>query len=162
MDKDYSDWFATNAKALERAYLRGASPWERSGVGLHNQRDYEYWRAVRQPIAECIDRNGSVLDIGCANGFLLESLREWKREQGIELELFGLDISEKLLREARSRLHQSTFYCANVWGWKPPRKFDFVITELVYVPEEVRQFYLRGLLNEAVAAGGKLIVTQYS
>jgi SAM-dependent methyltransferase len=162
MDKDQVDWFTKNVLPLERAYLRGETPWQRSGVGLHNPRTYEYWKAVRMPIAESVDRSGSVLDIGCANGYLLESLIRWQAVRDITIEPYGLDISEELLREARQRLPEATFYNTNVWGWKAPKRYDHVITELVYVPEEHQQIYLEGLLRDAVEEEGKLIVTQYS
>jgi len=36
------------------------------------------------------------LDVGCANGLLVESVVAWARADGLAVEVFGLDISEKL------------------------------------------------------------------
>jgi 2-polyprenyl-3-methyl-5-hydroxy-6-metoxy-1,4-benzoquinol methylase len=159
--EEVKDWFELNVKPLEKSYLKGVTPWQRSGVGLHNPRSEEYWKAVRWPIVDAIGKSGSVLDIGCANGYLLESLQNWLEPKGITMEPHGLDISAALLEEAKQRVPEGTFHLANVWGWKAPRKYDFVLTELVYVPEKDRQFYLRGLLRDAVEPEGKLIVSQY-
>jgi hypothetical protein len=117
---------------------------------------------VRRPIADAIEKSGSVLDIGCANGYLLESLQKWLEPKGIMIEPHGLDVSAALLEEAKRRVPDGAFYHANVWGWKAPRKYDYVLTELVYVPEEYQQFYLGGLLREAIAESGRLVVSQYS
>jgi 2-polyprenyl-3-methyl-5-hydroxy-6-metoxy-1,4-benzoquinol methylase len=155
------EWFVKYIVPLEKAYLQGVTPWQRSGVGLHQPRTEEYWKAVRMPIADAIGKSGSVLDIGCANGYLLESLQKWVGAKGITIDPHGLDVSAALLEEAKQRVPHGTFHHANVWGWKAPRKYDFVLTELVYVPEEDREFYLRGLLRDAVETNGKLIVTQY-
>jgi trans-aconitate methyltransferase len=77
------------------------------------------------------------------------------------IEPHGLDISSALLQEAKKRLPEARFIHANVWGWKAERTYDVVITELEYVPEQYHEFYLEGLLSEAVATEGRLIVTQY-
>ena len=58
---------------------------------------------ARRPIVEAVHRDGSLLDVGCANGLLMESLAEWSEEEGHRLEPHGLDISEALVRLARSR-----------------------------------------------------------
>lgn len=160
--QEQMDKIEHTAKLLETAYLKGVTPWGRSGVGLHHSRSEEYWRAVRIPVANMIDRDGSVLDIGCANGYLLECLQLWLGERRINIEPFGLDISSVLLDEAENRVPQGSFYHANVWGWKAPRKYDFVLTELEYVPEEGWRMYLDGLIQEAVADDGRLIVSRYS
>lgn len=38
---------------------------------------YTDWEEGRRLIANAINNDGSILDIGCANGFLLRCLREW-------------------------------------------------------------------------------------
>jgi hypothetical protein len=53
-----------------------------------------------------IDRNGSFLDIGCANRLLMESVVAWAHERGHRVEPFGLDISAKLASRVRRRLPQ--------------------------------------------------------
>jgi hypothetical protein len=44
---------------------------------------------------------------------------------------------------------------------EPPVRFDFVRTELVYVPAERKASYVERLLERFVAPGGRLIVCGY-
>jgi hypothetical protein len=47
------------------------------------------------------------------------------------------------------------------WAPEPPRRFDFVRTELVYAPEERRHELVERLLARVVSPGGSLIVCGY-
>lgn len=156
-------WFAANKTLLETAYLRGVHPWQQSGFGLNSPRTYARWQAQRGPIAECLDRSGSFLDIGCANGFLLECVLSWATERGVQIEPFGLDFSEALIALAKARLpaHAHHLYVDNAWTWEPPFPFDFVRTELEYVPPEIRQAFVARLLTRCVRRGGALLVADY-
>jgi len=40
-------------------------------------------------------------------------------------------------------------------------KFDFVRTEVVYVPDELQDDYIRKLLKDYVKPDGKLLITEY-
>ena len=46
-------------------------------------------------------------------------------------------------------------------GWSPPRRWDVVRTELVYVDSGVRPALVRRLLREFVSPGGSLLVCRY-
>jgi SAM-dependent methyltransferase len=157
--KDLSGWFETVRETLETAYLQHPEPWRQSGFSGPDER----WIAARKPIADCIDRSGTFLDIGCANGYLLECVRKWTAERGLKVVPYGLDISAKLVELARARLPQfsDNIYAGNSWDWVPPRRFDFVRTELVYVPGELQTEYVNRLLSEIVSAGGSLLVAEY-
>lgn len=50
---------------------------------------------------------------------------------------------------------------ARVLNWRPPQKFDYVRTELDYVPYNYRKALIERLLTEFVAEAGKLIISQY-
>ena len=52
-------------------------------------------------------------------------------------------------------------FVGNALFWKTPRRFDFVRTEIVYVPRTRRREYVERLLNQCVAARGRLIVCSY-
>lgn len=84
----------------EAKYLAGTNPRQQSGFG----RDERDWERFRRPIVAPIDRDGSFLDIGCANGLLMENVVAWAGEDGHRVEPYGLDISRKLAELARQRL----------------------------------------------------------
>jgi trans-aconitate methyltransferase len=110
-----------------------------------------------------VNRSGTFIDIGCANGHLLECLVAWGRTRGIELEPFGLDVSGELVALARQRFPglEDLFYIANAWMWEAPRRFDFVYTLYDHVPLSYLADYMRQLLGNVVTPGGRLIVGAY-
>ena len=71
--------FLRELEALESSYLSDDDPIRQSGFGGGPER----WRSEREPILEAIEGNGDILDIGCANGYLLECLMIWGRERGL-------------------------------------------------------------------------------
>ncbi|MDI6740610.1 MAG: class I SAM-dependent methyltransferase [Candidatus Edwardsbacteria bacterium] len=154
-----ANWLIEKVQYLERSYLAYDEPWRQSGFSGPEDR----WDACRKPVAECMDKAGAFLDIGCANGYLLESVMHWKKEAGIEIAPYGLDAGGKLVALARQRLPQfaDNFFAGNAWDWEPPRMFDFVRTELVYVPPVLRKRYITRLLQEFVVSGGRLLVAEY-
>ena len=121
------------------------------------------WRNLRKPVADCVERSGSFLDIGCANGYLLECCVQWTAERGIALDPYGVDISARVVALCR-RLPRwaDRFSVANAYEWRPPRRFDFVRTELVYVPGDHERRYLLHLLTHYLNPGGRLIVANYA
>lgn len=143
----------------EALYLATDDPRKQSGFG----RDAQDWERFRRPIVAAIHRSGSFLDIGCANGLLMESIVGWAGQAGHAIEPYGLDISERLAALARSRLPQwaGRIFVDNAFCWRPPRRFDFVRTELVYVPASRREEYLRRLVDEVVTPSGRLIICSY-
>jgi SAM-dependent methyltransferase len=153
------DFFTRNVAMVEASYLAGANPRQQSGFG----RDERDWERFRRSVVAPINRDGSFLDVGCANGLLMESVVAWAREDGHVVAPYGLDISEKLVALARERLPQwrERIFVGNALLWEPPMPFDFVRTELVYVPEMLRQQYTERLRRRVVAPGGRLIVCSY-
>jgi SAM-dependent methyltransferase len=153
------DFFIREQTLHEAKYIAGTNPRQQSGFG----RDARDWERFRRPVVAPIDRDGSFLDIGCANGLLMESVAAWAREAGHRVEPFGLEISEKLAELARRRLSQwrDRIFVGNALFWEPPARFDFVRTELGYVPPSRRREYAERLLERFVAPGGRLIICSY-
>lgn len=149
----------TECPDLEEKYLAGINPREQSGFSC-DERD---WERFRRPVIAPINRNGTFLDIGCANGLLMESVVQWAAQEGYTVEPYGLDVSEKLVALARQRLPKwrDRIFTGNALDWHPPLRFDFVRTELVYVPRHQRHLYAERLLSRIVAPGGVLIVCSY-
>jgi SAM-dependent methyltransferase len=153
-------WFSSLKDTLENAYIQHEEPWRQSGMSGPLER----WVSLRKPVAECIDKSGSFLDIGCANGFLLECCIGWTAERHLDIVPYGVDLSEKLLELARRRLprYKENFFTGNAFYWLPPQRFDFVRTELVYVPTEYEKRYIQFLLKNYLNPGGKLLVANYA
>jgi SAM-dependent methyltransferase len=157
--KEEKEWFDALKSELEESYLRHNQPWEQSGFFISK----EAWVKCRKPIADCIEKSGTFLDIGCANGFFLQCLLEWAGERGIEIIPYGLDLSERLIDLAKKRLPQyrRSFYIGNGWNWKSPIKFDYVRTEIAYVPESLQKPFIERIISLYLKAGGKLLVAEY-
>jgi Methyltransferase domain len=110
---------------FDRAYLVGADPRAQSGFNGSAER----WEAARRPIVEAIDRDGTFLDVGCANGLLLESVVEWSQ---FAVEPYGIDFAPGLVELARTRLPHWGYriWHADVDSWESPFRFDFVHARL--------------------------------
>lgn len=162
-DDELSKWFDANKTLLEKAYITGQQPWQQSGFGLRTPRTYNDWEALRKPIADCINRSGTFLDVGCANGYLLECVLRWTAERGVHITPYGLDFSEKTIELAQQRLpeHVQHLWVGNVWNWTPPLLFDYVRTELVYVPDELHKVFVTRLLKQYVKSNGKALIAEY-
>jgi hypothetical protein len=106
---------------FDRAYLAGADPRAQSGFHGSARR----WEAARRPIVEAIDGDGTFLDVGCANGLLMESVVAWAT---FSVEPFGIDFAPGLVELAQKRLPQwsDRISLADVRTWEPPSWFDFV------------------------------------
>jgi SAM-dependent methyltransferase len=153
-------WFADVRGVLENAYLAHEEPWRQSGMSGPEGR----WVSLRKPVADCMDRSGSFLDIGCANGYLLECCLKWAAERGLCIDPYGLDVSARLVELARKRLpaFAGHFYVGNAWYWNPPFRFDVVRTELVYVPGELEKRFIQRLLSDYLKPGGRLLIANYA
>lgn len=156
--EELEQWCEQVKADTEAAYLSyGADePWKQSGMSGPEQR----WKALRKPVADAVEHSGSFLDIGCANGYLLESVIEWTKERGIAIDPHGLDISEKLIGLAKERLpaYADHFYVGNAFAWIPERRFDYVATMLDIAPEKYEEEYIHFLLEHHVAPQGKLLL----
>jgi hypothetical protein len=130
-------WNAETRRLLERAYLTAQDP--RAGSGFRG--DEARWERARKPILGAIDRDGALLDVGCANGLLMESLVAWAGEEGYSIEPYGLDLIEPVAALARRRLPRwsQRIFAGDVMAWTPPFRFDFVRTELECVLPDRRK-----------------------
>ncbi len=139
---DEEEWHAAMAALVVPAYLAAATPSEGSG----KQGSAEDWEHARSHVADAIDRDGSFLDVGCANGYLLECLPRWSRYR---LDRYGLDIAPELVDLARGRLPElaDRLFVGNALHWEPPHRFTYVRTGLEYVPRHRRRELVERLLG---------------
>jgi hypothetical protein len=93
----------------------------------------------------------------------MESVVRWAREDGYYLKPYGLDISAKLVELAKQRLPQwsNRIFVGNALYWNPPKRFDYVRTEMVYVPPTRRREYIERLIDAFITPKGRLIVCSY-
>ncbi len=151
--------FLNLLKSLEQSYLSEKDPIRQSGFGGGGAR----WQTEREPILEAVESGGDFLDVGCANGYLLECLIRWGRKRGIKITPFGLDMGAGLIDLARKRMpeYKDNFYIGNAWDWIPPRKFRYVYSLFDCVPKGFLEEYIYRLLDLFVAPGGRLILGAY-
>ncbi len=126
------DWHRAMAELIVPAYLAGDNPRAQSG----HSGDAARWEGARRLLLDAVAADGSFLDVGCANGHLLECLRRWAAEDGVALDPWGVEISGDLAGLARERLPawREQIFVGNALDWRPPRRFDFVRTNVDYVP----------------------------
>lgn len=159
-ESDDADWYRDSCARLTVAYLSAENPRAQSG----HSGDQEHWTQARSLIADAVDHNGAFLDVGCANGFLLECLAAWVTAKGHCIEPYGLDFSAELIALARQRLPQwqDRLFIGNAINWDPPRRYDFVRTHLEYVPQKRQVCLIRRLLDHVVIPGGRLIIGTFN
>jgi hypothetical protein len=160
-NQNEESYHADNVRALERAYLQATTVEGGSGFG----RDAAAWRAARSMVVDGLAGDGTFLDMGCANGLLVESVVAWAAERGLSIEGYGVDIAPKLVELAQQRLPhwKDRFWVGNAMTWVHPdgMHFDHVHALLDFVPVNRRAAMLQHLLDDVVARGGRLLVSQY-
>jgi 2-polyprenyl-3-methyl-5-hydroxy-6-metoxy-1,4-benzoquinol methylase len=160
---DEQAFYADNLRTLERSYLRGQTSQEGSGFGAGEQA----WRQARHHITEAISVAGTFLDVGCANGLLMESVAAWCADRGLTVEPYGIDLAPGLVDLARRRLPHwaDRIWQGNAIDWAPPhgQRFDYVHILLDCVPPQRRADLVRHHLASTVRPGtGRLLVSNYS
>ena len=131
-NKQYSPEFAeliSNADKFEEIMKSNCS----SGT-------YEQWEAKRRLIADAINADGTILDIGCAGGLFLKSLQEWSL---YELVPYGIDNEESYIEAAKELFleyenHFSEWDLNDIEDLSRsglPTTYDFVYCSVMYDPK---------------------------
>jgi SAM-dependent methyltransferase len=157
---DEAGWFDRYMSVLVPAYLAGDNPRSQSG----HSGDEARWEAARRPMLAAVDAPGDLLDVGCASGYLMESVHRWAATNGTAVEPYGLDLSPALADLARGRLPHwaDRIWTGNALGWIHPegRRFDYVRTGLEHVPPGRAPNLVAHLLTHVV--GRRLIIGVYN
>jgi SAM-dependent methyltransferase len=152
-------YFDALREAIAEFYLVDPSnPYRQSGRTSGAGR----WEETRRLFVKALHRSGDFMDVGCANGLLLETLIGWARAEGLELKPHGIDFVPELVALARQRFpdRRACFEVTNAFYWTPRRQYDFVRTNLEYVPAPDWPEFLQRQ-HAAVGPGGRLIVSHY-
>ncbi len=158
---DLDAWDARTRDLLEEAYVRAGDGPRGSGSAHASVGD---WRAKRQHLAIPMDRDGSWLDVGCANGFLLATLPSWCAERGVTIHPHGLELLPRVGDLARA-LHPDLAECiwtGSVMTWSPPRRFTYVTALADQVPPNRLGDLVGRLLDRFVEPDGRLIMSAYT
>ena len=75
-------WHRAMSELIVPAYLAGDNPRAQSG----HSGDAVRWEGARRLLLDAVAKDGSFLDVGCANGHLMECLHRWAAEDGVTLE----------------------------------------------------------------------------
>lgn len=152
---DEAGWHAAMATLVVPSYLAARTPEAGSGHS-GTEAEWEYSRGI---VAEAIAGQSTFLDVGCANGLLMESMHRWA---GVEP--YGLEIAPELAELARTRYPQwrERIFVGNALDWTPPQRFEAVRTGLEYVPARRRRELVAHLLENVVAPGGRLVVGKFN
>jgi SAM-dependent methyltransferase len=139
---DDAGWHEAMAALVVPAYLAAES----APGGSGSSRDDSGWEYARSLLADAVRPGQSFLDVGCANGHLMECMAAWA---GVEP--YGLEISPELADLARRRLPRwaDRIWVGNAAEWTAPRQFDVLRTGLDYVPQPRRGAYVGHLLGLA-------------
>ena len=147
-------YFKEGERITREYYLADPSnPYRQSG----KTGGAEHWEVTRRCIAEAVNADGDYLDLGCANGLLLESLVGWCSERGYTITPHGVDFIPELVELARQRLpaYADNFHVANAYYWVPPRRYRFVqlLLGTTVPPADQRDFLTQGSERNGGVAG---------
>ena len=156
---DQQGWNKRTRARLEESYLQARTASGGSGCG----RDESGWEILRRPLVEAFDRSGTWLDVGCANGLLLETLPMWAEGRGFQVEPFGLEFIPSVADLARARLPHlaERIYTGDVTEVDPLRRWTFVTALTDAVPPSGLGGLLRLLRDRFAEPGGRVIVSSY-
>ena len=117
-------------------------------------------------LCDAIERDGTFLDVGCANGLLMETIVEWCAGKGVRSSR-TVSTSPKDSRPVRAhgfRNGRIASGSATRCTWTPPAgmRFDVVHTLLEVVPDARHGDLVAHLLDVAVAPGGRLLLSWYN
>jgi hypothetical protein len=162
MDQRDTAYYDHTLRTLEDPYVAADERGDVAG-GSGSGGGLDRWERKRRVIATAFDHHGVWLDIGCANGLLMETMWTWTAAKGVRIEPHGLELSERIAARARLRLPHwaARIWTGNVMTWTPPRRFDYVTLLPEFVPEDRLIAMLTRVRDLFLEPGGRLVVSCY-
>ena len=155
-------YYQRTLELLEEPYLGANARGDVAG-GSGSGGGLERWEKKRRALVSAFDHDGSWLDVGCANGLLMETLATWATEKHLRVEPYGLELSPRIAEAARLRLPHwaDRIWTGNVMTWEPQMRFDYVTVIAESVPETVRPNLVDLLITRFLSSTGRLIFSIY-
>lgn len=156
------EWYQINMQATTKAYTSRKEPHQQCG---HSGTEETWMYSRIKPLLEILNKSGSFIDIGCANGYICESLYKWTKNSPIDIEYYGMDICDELINIAKERqpIFVDNYYTGNVVDWIPPVKFDYVRAyTLNTLPKYRRKELIDNLYVNYLKSKGRLILGSYT
>lgn len=129
--------------------------------------NFDGWTRRKKFIADVIHKDGSILDIGCGNGFLIRCLQEWSDYQ---LTPYGIDTNGQYIKKAKDLFpeHTGNFVVLDLKNLDLlkqhalPDRYDYVLLSNRWTKESAAnaQPVFEELFNN-IKEGGRLVVGFY-
>jgi 2-polyprenyl-3-methyl-5-hydroxy-6-metoxy-1,4-benzoquinol methylase len=161
-DPKDNEYYKHTLEILEQSYLDADARGDLAG-GSGSGGGLVRWERKRRVLAQAFERDGTWLDVGCANGLLMQTLTRWTAENGVHIEPYGLDLSARLADVARKRLHHwaDRIWSGNVMTWEPPIRFDYVTVIADCVPSSRRRDLVERVMMRFLNPRGRLVFSIY-
>jgi len=114
------------------------------------------WRDISEIIDKLNIKNGAkVLDLGCGGGRLFELLDKY------DVDYTGVDISDELIKTAKSKCPKGKFEVRDITSYKSDDKFDYVfsIAALHHIPSQKLRDRAVQSIKEILLPNGSAIVS---
>jgi hypothetical protein len=156
------EYYKRTLQLLEEPYLEADARGDIAG-GSGSGGGLDRWERKRRVLVGAFDHDGIWLDVGCANGLLMETLTTWAWEKGLRVEPYGLELSPRIAEGARRRLPHwaDRIWTGNVMTWEPHMRFDYVTVIADSVPETARYNLVERLITRFLSSTGRLIFSIY-
>ncbi|MCF6332277.1 MAG: class I SAM-dependent methyltransferase, partial [Draconibacterium sp.] len=142
------DIYKDKKQSIKEYFNQAAS----SRIRYRNGKKY-YWNSITNYCNFFVENESSVLEIGCGTGELLDKINGKEKT--------GIDISEKMIAEAKKQFPEINFVCSSAENIQLDKKYDVIILSnlIGYLPDIQSVFEeLQKVCHEET----KIIVTYYS
>ena len=145
---------------FEAVYNENNDPWGQSScTDINYKIYYNYSRNKLNKVIKSLNkRNGSILEVGCGLGFVVDLIARNNQNQ----EVNGSDISKKAIQIAKKKFPQYNFFVNDVTSDKKEidKKFDIVIFNQIlwYILEKLDQSLLNS--HSMLKKDGHFIISQ--